>query len=191
MKKLLLANGVALAIFGMTAPGAFADGGGMGGNGNHYGWGHGGDECGGGNGGSDPVLCDIETEDLEIKGYIECECELDIDNAYITLFEGASVESDTEVATITAGCNTKDGFNVKLTSANGGLLLDGHDDLVAYTLEMGAVSFSPTMAGESMDVDVAYADAFAASAVTVSADATGAFAGHYADVVTVEIGGIL
>ncbi|CAM3066724.1 hypothetical protein [Vibrio rarus] len=189
MKNIFFTAMLGLALFGLIIPDADAgkrhkhrmchNGGGPGGGGDDQ-----GDDPG------DSVLCEIELP-LEISGDVPCECELEVQDNDLDVFSSGKNVSGLAIGSVSAYCNTTAGFRVTMTSDNGGLAHDKSDALLDYTLDVAAISFTPSEADKDLVEDIPEANALEDVAVELTVDATGALEGNYSDTVTIEVAGIL
>ncbi|WP_261818050.1 spore coat U domain-containing protein [Vibrio gallicus] len=145
--------------------------------------------------GDDPggVMCDI-SDDIIITGIVPCECELtiDFDNTLGTnVFASELNHTDLGLGSVSAYCNTVDGFKVTMSSANGGMARNGGGaPSLPYTLNVGSYVFDPAVAFEET-IDQVNATDFENAALELNVDASDALEGTYSDTVTIEVAGVI
>ncbi|GAD89150.1 MULTISPECIES: hypothetical protein [Vibrio] len=187
MKNALFAAVLGLAMFGLIIPDADA------GRKHKTKICHGGYPGGDDEPGDPPeTFCEVDLP-LEISGTVPCECELEVVDSDIDVFADSKSVSGLAIGSISAYCNTTDGFTVTMTSGNGGLAHNKSPALLPYTLDVAgtALSFSPSVGDLEVEETIAEADALQDAAVELTVDATGALEGEYSDTVTIEVAGIL
>ncbi|MEZ9923320.1 hypothetical protein [Vibrio breoganii] len=138
------------------------------------------------------VICEVDLP-LEITGYVPCECELEVTDNDIDVFNNGLDVSNLVIGNVSAYCNTEDGFKVTMTSANGGLAHDGGGDPLEYTLDVASIAFTPTEPDFELESTIQQVNAtdFENADVELTVDASGALEGDYSDTVTIEVAGIL
>ncbi len=130
------------------------------------------------------------TATLNLSGTINSIVEIEIDGtSSVSKTVDLLDKSAQSVAVVTETSNDADGYDITITSSNGGKLNNGTDDSAAYSLGYGGSSYTLTSAA-TVDNTGVVGSTDRAVTVTITDARTDEFdfaAGTYTDTVTFEI----